>query len=542
VVDQKRVRCAIYTRKSSEEGLEQSFNSLHAQREACEAFIISQRHEGWHAISKHYDDGGFSGGNIERPALTDLLADIDQGKVDTVVVYKVDRLTRSLSDFAKIIERFDQRTVSFVSVTQQFNTTSSMGRLTLNVLLSFAQFEREVTGERIRDKIAASKRKGMWMGGIIPLGYDLKDRLLIVNESEAKTVRKIFDAYLRLKCVSELKSHLDRNGIKSKGGSPFSRGALYHLLRNRLYIGEIPHKGQGHKGQHDAIIKPDVWQRVDSMLKANIQGEPGLRATAPSLAGLLFDEEGNRYTPTHSTKGGKRYRYYTSQGVIRKDRNAPSIKRVPAHALEQLLIQNLSRWLESPECKTAIDSLLGPKEARQILRTIRDRWSTARRSTQLTLLSTLLTSITITPNSITAEVSLRGIAQAAGVEHPGESKSTVTWPASFGNGSGAHIEHAHAIPGQPSAALLKMIVRARSWADDLVAGRAKSLSGLSRDMGINRRYTARVLKACVLAPDLIEAALQGRQSPKLTAQRLIMMGNLPLCWQKQRELFGRNPI
>src|SRR5579862_2096596 len=271
------VRCAIYTRKSSEEGLEQSFNSLDAQREACEAFITSQRQEGWRALAAHYDDGGFSGGNMDRPALKRLLEDVEAHKVDTIVVYKVDRLTRSLADFAKIVEAFDARGVSFVSVTQQFNTTSSMGRLTLNVLLSFAQFEREVTGERIRDKIAASKKKGIWMGGFVPLGYDLKDRKLLINPSEAEIVRRIFRRYVALGSVRRLKEELDRNGILSKartgkmaercGGRPFSRGALYQLLSNPLYIGEIRHNGVNNAGQHKAIIDADLWARTQAQLK-----------------------------------------------------------------------------------------------------------------------------------------------------------------------------------------------------------------------------------------------------------------------------------
>lgn len=262
--DRRSIRCAIYTRKSSEEGLEQSFNSLDAQREACLAYVESQRQEGWRALPTHYDDGGFSGGNMERPALRQLLSDIETRNVDTVVVYKVDRLTRSLADFAKIIEAFDARGVTFVSVTQQFNTTSSMGRLTLNVLLSFAQFEREVTGERIRDKIAASKRKGMWMGGCIPLGYDVADRRLVINESEAEQVRQIFRLYIEYGCVKKVKAHLDAKGITSKvrisrsgnktGGAIYSRGALYKILGNKTYLGEVPHKDQSYSGEHDALV------------------------------------------------------------------------------------------------------------------------------------------------------------------------------------------------------------------------------------------------------------------------------------------------
>jgi site-specific DNA recombinase len=279
MAEQKRVRCAIYTRKSSEEGLDQSFNSLHAQREACEAYVLSQKQEGWEIITTEYDDGGFSGGNMERPGLKSLLADISAKRVDTVVVYKVDRLTRSLADFAKIVEQFDGQGVSFVSVTQQFNTTSSMGRLTLNVLLSFAQFEREVTGERIRDKIAASKRKGMWMGGSIPIGYDLRDRLLITNEVEAEQVREIYRLYLKLGCVSKLQERLEAVGIRSKkrlsktgiatGDTPFSRGALYELLQNPLYLGEVRHKGTRYPGQHEAIVDHNVWDQVQQRLVDN---------------------------------------------------------------------------------------------------------------------------------------------------------------------------------------------------------------------------------------------------------------------------------
>jgi site-specific DNA recombinase len=278
----KQVRCAVYTRKSSEEGLEQSFNSLDAQREACCAFIQSQKHEGWTVLGDHYDDGGFSGGTMERPALRQLLRDIQEYKIDTIVVYKVDRLTRSLMDFSKMIEVFDAHGVSFISVTQQFNTTTSMGRLTLNVLLSFAQFEREVTGERIRDKIAASKRKGLWMGGGVPLGYDRINHGLVVNEAEAETVREIFRQYLRLGCVSKLRDYLARHQICSKvrtnaqgqtsGGVPYGRGALYHLLRNRLYIGEIVHGSNCYPGQHEPIVSRELWDQVAAQLAANKPG------------------------------------------------------------------------------------------------------------------------------------------------------------------------------------------------------------------------------------------------------------------------------
>src|SRR5713226_276799 len=322
-------RCAVYTRKSSEEGLEQAFNSLHAQREACEAYIKSQAHEGWRLAKASYDDGGFSGGSMERPALQRLLAEVAAGRINVIVVYKVDRLTRSLADFARIVETLDGHGASFVSVTQQFNTTTFMGRLTLNVLLSFAQFEREVTGERIRDKIAASKRKGMWMGGTVPLGYVVKNRKLMVNATEAERVREIYRQYLKLGCVSKLKIYLERKGIRSRerisqtgrktGGAAYSRGALYNILQNRIYLGEIEHRGQVYPGEHEGIVPRELWERVQAQLRANNHTHQNvLRAAMPSLlVGLVYDERGNRFTPAHAVKNGKRYRYYVSQAAIK---------------------------------------------------------------------------------------------------------------------------------------------------------------------------------------------------------------------------------
>src|SRR5450432_3526746 len=353
------IRCAIYTRKSSEEGLEMSFNSLDAQREACQAFIVSQRHEGWRALQSHYDDGGYSGGTLERPALKRLLEDVDAGKVDTIVVYKIDRLTRSLLDFAKIVETLDARGVSFVAVTQQFNTTTSMGRLTLNILLSFAQFEREVTGERIRDKIAASKRKGMWMGGTIPLGYDLQERKLIVNPGEAKVVCNLYRHYLELGCVSRLKIQLDQQGIKSKirvsasgnrsGGMSYSRGALYDILQNRLYLGEIHHKGKSYPGEHQAIVQEQLWEQVQARLKSDHQGSRhGVRANSPSLlVGLLQDSRGSRFTPSHTLNKGKRYRYYICQATSDERGITNGVARLPADDVEKQVALRLRSFLQS---------------------------------------------------------------------------------------------------------------------------------------------------------------------------------------------------
>ena len=357
----RTLRCAVYTRKSSEEGLEQAFNSLDAQREACEAFIISQRHEGWSCLPQGYDDGGRSGGNMERPALQRLLADIREGKVDVVVVYKIDRLTRSLADFAKIVEIFDAKRVSFVSVTQQFNTTTSMGRLTLNVLLSFAQFEREVTGERIRDKIAASKQKGMWMGGVPPLGYQVSDRKLVIVEAEAETVRHIFRRYAALGSVRLLQQELEFEGITGKrwtsaagrswGGRPIARGALYLILQNRIYRGEIVHKEHTYPGEHEAIIDSALWDAVQARLAENaVERSTGIRVKTPSLlAGLLFDREGQRMTPTHAVKNGRRYRYYVSRPLIIGARaDSAAGLRLPAAEIEQIVTNRIRRLLADP--------------------------------------------------------------------------------------------------------------------------------------------------------------------------------------------------
>src|SRR5665648_12313 len=352
------VRCAIYTRVSTDQGLEQDFNSLDAQYEASQAYIRSQAHAGWTPLRMKYDDGGFSGGNTDRPALQRLLEDVRAGKIDVIVVYKVDRLTRSLADFAKLVELFDTHKVSFVSVTQQFNTTTSMGRLTLNVLLSFAQFEREVAGERIRDKIAASKKKGMWMGGLPPLGYDVRDRKLIVNEEEAHTVLRIFRHYVELRSVRALKGEIDAAGIRSKhrtfadgtvyGGHKLSRGALYLMLPNRIYRGEITHKGNAYPGEHKAVVDKTLWDKVQAVLAENrVDRATGADAKYPSLlAGLAFDDSGERLTPTHAVKKGTRYRYYVSNSLITgsaKDHSQG--RRIPAGNLETLVIVRLRSFL-----------------------------------------------------------------------------------------------------------------------------------------------------------------------------------------------------
>lgn len=351
----RTIRCAIYTRKSSEEGLEQEFNSLDAQYEACSAYIVSQKSEGWKRTPVRYDDGGISGGTLERPALRRLLTDIEAGRVDLVVVYKIDRLTRSLMDFSKLVERFDKSNCSFVSVTQAFNTSTSMGRLTLNVLLSFAQFEREVTAERIRDKIAASKKKGMWMGGIPPIGYDVKDKHLVINPEEAERVRFIFQRYLELPSVHDLSLDLRARGMAGKrwtarngrpgSGEEWSSGALLKLLKRKLYIGIVPHKGKDHAGRQEAIIERELFDRVQAKLadRAHSAGARRRPNSSGKLIGLIFDDAGNRMSPVRQKKGLKHIRYYVSQATIkRRHEQAGSLTRVRSDRVEALVDQQLA--------------------------------------------------------------------------------------------------------------------------------------------------------------------------------------------------------
>ncbi len=347
----RKLRCAVYTRKSSEEGLEQEFNSLDAQREACEAYVASQKAEGWMLVPDHYDDGGISGATLERPALKRLLTDIEAQHVDVVVVYKIDRLSRALMDFSKLVEVFDRNSVTFVSVTQSFNTTTSMGRLTLNILLSFAQFEREVIGERIRDKVAASRKKGMWMGGFVPLGYDVKDRKLIVNKTEAATVRMIFERFTKIGSATALMHSLRGEGVTGKQGKLVDKGYLYKLLNNRVYVGEAVHKGTAYPGEHQAIIDRTLWDRVHAILRESPRKRAAhTRAQTPSLLkGLIFGPTGRAMTPAHTRKGGKLYRYYVSTDVLKRDAASCTVRRVPAAEIESAVVDQLRGLLRAPE-------------------------------------------------------------------------------------------------------------------------------------------------------------------------------------------------
>jgi site-specific DNA recombinase len=347
----RKLRCAVYTRKSTEEGLEMEFNSLDAQREACEAYVASQRAEGWLLVSDRYDDGGFSGGTLERPALKRLLADIEAGRVDVVVVYKIDRLSRSLMDLTRLVEVFDRQNVTFVSVTQSFNTTTSMGRLTLNVLLSFAQFEREVIGERIRDKFAASRRKGMWMGGWAPLGYEVRDRKLVVNEEDAKLVRSIFQRFLKTGSATILARQLIQDGVRNKYGKLIDKGMLYELLNNPVYVGEAVHKGVSYPGEHVAIVDRKVWDKVQAQFRINPRKRSGsARSQTPALLkGLIFGPTGVAMSPSHTRKSGRLYRYYVSQTILKQGAADCPIGRVPAAEIEKIVIDQVRKLLGSPE-------------------------------------------------------------------------------------------------------------------------------------------------------------------------------------------------
>jgi DNA invertase Pin-like site-specific DNA recombinase len=540
-------RCAVYTRKSSEEGLEQDFNSLDAQREACEAYIRSQAGEGWKPVRDRYDDGGHSGGTMNRPALEQLLADIRARKVDTVVVYKVDRLTRSLPDFAKIVEVFDAHGVSFVSVTQQFNTTTSMGRLTLNMLLSFAQFEREVTGERIRDKIAASKKKGMWMGGYVPLGYEPDGRTLSINEPEAETVRTVFRLYLAHGNVRLVKEAADRMGLTTKirsgsdgrmrGGRPLSRGYIYKLLGNPLYVGRIAHKGQTYEGQHPAIIDAETWDAVQAGLAGNAQRQfSGPRASEPSLlTGKLFDEAGARLTPSHAVKSGRRYRYYVSAYLI--DRSAKNSSdpqregwRLPAREIERIVGDAVTNLIADPAQLAS-----AAREAGMPAERIAGLLDAASRCQDQPI--DLVERVELGADEIAIRVSLAPLTGNNGItilhtvpvhlRRRGVEMRLVL----LGQGNGDRT-------AKPDAALIKAVLRAHKWFDDLAGDRAASLKAIARSEGYSDRYVGNLIPLAFLAPEIVEAILAGTQPVDLTAEMLTKRTDLPLDWAEQKALLG----
>ena len=573
----KRLRCAIYTRKSSDEGLEQEFNSLHAQREACEAFILSQRHEGWHVLAAHYDDGGFSGGTMDRPALQRLLIDIGAGKVDVVVVYKIDRLTRSLFDFAKIVEAFDAKGVSFVSVTQQFNTTTSMGRLTLNVLLSFAQFEREIIAERVRDKIAASKQKGMWMGGTVPLGYDTVNRKLRINSEEAKTVRLLFELYLKLGSVRRLEEECKRLGLRTKlrtlldgrqcGGTAFSRGHLYLIISNPIYIGRIPHKGNSYEGEHDAIIDAETWDKVQAQLAMNAGRKRGRASSKhPSLlAGLLFTSEGVPFTPSHAVNHGRRYRYYVERSLLmpvaeKGKSRAPQLNsgsngvrtkgwRLPAHEIEQLVLKRLAAFL-GDRC-ALLDALRFKRKSPDLVAAVLARASkltdaceSGSLASYLEIIAALVRRVTIAHDQVTIEIDTKGLAELLldqeASSHSREKKQQpilIEVPVRFrrrGVEAKLIVLSRHPAASEPDTNLVRALARAHEWWGRIARGEARGIGDIARAEGFNRAYVTRFLCLAFLAPEITKAILERRQPTELTAKQLIRSAlRIPLLWADQ---------
>ncbi|WP_431285587.1 recombinase family protein [Humitalea sp. 24SJ18S-53] len=416
----KKVRSAVYTRKSSEEGLDMAFNSLDAQREACEAYITSQRSEGWVLVPDRYDDGGVSGGTLERPALRRMLADIERGRIDVIVCYKIDRLSRALMDFAKLVEVFDANNVTFVSVTQSFSTTTSMGRLTLNVLLSFAQYERELIGERIRDKVAASRARGIWMGGFVPLGYDARDRKLLVNDAEAALVRRIFEGFVATESGTNLVASLRAEGHLTKRGRAFTKSDVYRVLSNRTYLGEAMHKGKSHPGEHAAIVPQEMWDAVHSLLTVSprVRGNRTRCQTPALLRGLIFGEDGRAMSPTH-TRGrrGQIYRYYVSQSVLKGGAaDGPAIARIAAAEIEAAVMAQVRGLLRQPEvvlgawraARTSAPDLT-EAEARLALERLDPLWEELFPAEQARIIHLLVDRVDIGPGGADVRLRLEGL-------------------------------------------------------------------------------------------------------------------------------------
>jgi DNA invertase Pin-like site-specific DNA recombinase len=553
MAERKLFRCAIYTRKSSEEGLEQEFNSLDAQHEACAAYILSQRHEGWVQNPERYDDGGYSGGNMERPGVRRLMADIASGKVDVIVVYKVDRLTRALTDFARIVEVLDARGASFVSVTQALNSTTSMGRLTLNVLLSFAQFEREVTGERIRDKIAASKKKGMFMGGPVPIGYDVQERKLVINEGEAATVRHIFTRYVALGSGRELIEELRADGYRTKvrqqdsrtvGGIPFTRGMLFHLLSSPIYIGKVVHKGEEHEGEHPALIDAALWDAVQQQIATNrvSRGRTRNSDTTSLLAGILRDGHGRRMSPSHAVKAGKRYRYYVTHSAELRSGEPPAW-RMPATDVEAAAIARLVRYFRdyrevatlAPEGAPAATIKALVESAARVAEQL------ATPQGQRSALGRVLLGVTITSDEVRLKVDPAALARALDLPTPPDAAplELVTAAAKVREGKATRLVLGD--PNTPSPTrdtrLVALLAEARATRDMVLASPHLSLRELGNEQQRCRHRLAKLIRLSWLSPDIATAIVEGRQARGLTARKLIE-DELPFDWKAQEALVG----
>lgn len=525
----KTRRCAIYTRKSTEEGLDQAFNSLDAQREACAAYILSQSNEGWEAVSDSYDDGGWSGGNLERPALRQLLADVEAGRVDIIVVYKVDRLTRSLADFARIVDILDKTGASFVSVTQAFNTTNSMGRLTLNVLLSFAQFEREVTSERIRDKIAASKRKGMWMGGPVPLGYRLEDRRLLIHDSEATVVRQLFARYSELRSITRLVDELTKERVRTKvrhyangrsvGGVPFSRGALSQLLQNPIYLGKVRHRDELHDGEHDALIDEALWQEAKRILANNRhERRSGSTIRYPSLlTGMLSDPDGRPMTPVFTSRGSRRHHYYVTR--LRAGDDPKSAWRIPAGEVDRAVISIVRAELKAIEgAAHNLDANL--IEARHPLaEVLPDLPIPDQRKALHDLAITVALDTDAVSVGFGASEQTRKRTLPARLVHRGNERRLVL--------------DQYNSQEAPDPVLVKLVAFATSARKAEMTGRPDPLTD-----HYSKRHRWQLLRISFLAPDIIATIMEGRQPPTLTGRRLLRATEIPFHWASQRRLFG----
>jgi DNA invertase Pin-like site-specific DNA recombinase len=543
-IDRRVVRCAIYTRKSSEEGLEQDFNSLDAQFEACGAYVTSQKHEGWKAQPSRYDDGGYSGGTLERPALKRLLVDIEAGRIDMVVVYKIDRLTRSLLDFGKLVELLDKARCSFVSVTQSFNTSTSMGRLTLNMLLSFAQFEREVTGERIRDKIAASKKKGMWMGGVPPLGYKAKERQLILEDKEAVVVRHIFDLYREHRCLVRTKRAADRLGLRGRPstkypeGPSFTRGGVYWLLTNPIYAGRIRHKDQTYPGQHEPLIDPAAWDGIQATLISQLGGRARGRPNAchPSpLAGRIVDETGERLTPSHAASGHGRRRYYVSKHLIEKnDEQASSGWRLPAVHVEQTVVSIVMDRLGAAGAATrATEGLPIVKVISDLDRRLKVLATTLSPAAALAFVE----QVQIAQGQIDVQLGRLPIANALSLSPEMVAQAFLYCSRAF-QMRRRGVEARLLLGDDPvmlDPALLKFVARAHVWWEQIRGG--STLGAIAKREGVTKRLIGLHLPAAFLAPDILQLIVDGRQPQSLTAQAL-RKHVIPSLWHDQRAMFG----
>ena len=522
----KKVRCAIYTRVSTDQGLEQDFNSLDAQYDASQAYIRSQQHAGWTVVRSKYDDGGFSGGNTDRPALQRLLEDVRDGRVDIIVVYKVDRLTRSLSDFAKLVELFDRNGVSFVSVTQQFNTTTSMGRLTLNVLLSFAQFEREVTSERIRDKISASKRKGLWVGGMTPLGYDTRDRKIAVNEAEADCVRTIFQSYLRLGSLNLLMADLLARGVVTKvrtlktgqtvGGIAFTRGPLAYLLRNRFYVGEVIFKGETLAGEQPAIIDRELFEAVQAKLNEQVNNYKVSRTKSVALLlGRIYDDRGHRMTPSHARKEGIKYRYYISSALLQgRAKQAGTVSRIPADEIEALVAKSVRGHLNA---STEIEdtALVHNHVARVEVQS-----------------DQLLIELTNAKGAGRKPKRVRNVIEVPWHKTPSTRRREVIYPES------ASSQDTRPIRSENRALLVASIARGRRWLDELIADPRATAASIAQREDCTARKVNMTISLAFLAPDLVKAAIDGRLPHGMGVAQL---SDLPVEWSRQRQILGLSP-